>query len=141
MKRERERKRSKGAPVPVARYTGSHLGGQGQIGLESSAARFLTGVKVGGFTRVLAILSLVDGVLNLAQAISSGFLPALVGTPAEIAGAGGNTLGVEARILVEWHDVGSMGGAEDMTAVTAMVTAQEETKGRATSGRITIGGG
>jgi hypothetical protein len=109
------------------------------VGLESSAAGFLTNIEVGTLTRILAILGLIDGVLDLAQAVRSSLLPALVGPPAQITGAGGYTLRVEAGFLVERHDMRGVRRTEDMTAVTTVVTAQENTKGRATGGRITVG--
>lgn len=111
-----------------------------QIGLEGSAARVLAGVEIfRGLGRLaIAVLGLgVNGVLDLAQTVGASLLPALVGAPAEVTGAGGDALGVKAGILVEGDDVRGVRGAEDMTAVAAVVTAQEETKGGTAGGRVT----
>jgi uncharacterized NAD(P)/FAD-binding protein YdhS len=44
---------------------------------------------------------------------------------------------MEAGILVQRHEMGGVVVAEDMTAVAAVMTAGEDAKGRAASGRIT----
>lgn len=83
----------------------------------------------------LSILGLaVDRVLDLAQAVGPGFLPPLVGAPAEVACPRGDTLRVETSILVQRDNMGGVGGTEDMAAVAAVVTAQEDTEGRAAGG-------
>jgi hypothetical protein len=58
----------------------------------------------------------------------------LVSAPAEIAGARRNSFGVEASILIKRHHMGSVRGAEHMSAVAAMVTTQEEAERRAAGG-------
>lgn len=129
--------RSESAPVPVARHASSDLGGLAQIGLEGSAARFLAGVESFRGLVFTAMGLGVNGVLDLAQTVGASLLPALVGAPAEVAGAGGDALGVEAGILVKGDDMRGVRGAEDMTAVAAVVTTQEKTKGGTAGGRVT----
>jgi hypothetical protein len=51
-----------------------------------------------------------------------------VGTPAEITGTRQLTLGMEAGILVKRNEVRSMGGAENMSAVTTVVATKEDTE-------------
>lgn len=46
----------------------------------------------------------------------------LVGSPAEITGPGENSIRMEAGVLVQRDEIGGMGGAEYMAAVTAMMT-------------------
>lgn len=83
----------------------------------------------------------VDELLDLGQALSATLFPALVGVPAEVAGARGYAVRVEAGVLVEGDHVRGVRGAEDVAAVTAVVTAQEEAKGGATGGGVAVGGG
>jgi hypothetical protein len=124
---------SEGAPVPVTGNRGSNLG--------CLALGFL-GVGVHVLGRVghghTGLLS-VDVVLNLVQTVGTVLLPALVGAPAEVTSARRLTLGVEASVLVKWNEVGSVRGAEDVTAVTAVVTTKENTERGATGRRITVG--
>lgn len=75
--------------------------------------------------------------LNLAQPVGAGVLPALVSAPTKIAGPRGNSLWVKAGILIQGDDVRGVGGTEDVTAMAAVVTTQKETKGRTASGRVT----
>lgn len=79
--------------------------------------------------------------MDLAQAVGASLLPALVGAPAEIAGAGGHAVWVEAGVLVQRDEVGSVGGTEDMAAVTTVVATQEDAEGRATGRGVAVGRG
>lgn len=80
--------RSEGAPVPVARHAGCHLSALGQVGLKRRPGAVLTRVHVVGVTGCSrgAFLLGIDGTLDLAQTLGARFVPALVGSPAEIAG-------------------------------------------------------
>lgn len=124
---------SEGAPVPVTGNRSSDLG--------CLALGFL-GVGVHVLGRVghgdTGLLS-VDVVLNLVQTVGTVLLPALVGAPAEVTCARQLTLGVEASVLVKWNEVGSVRGAEDVTAVTAVVATKENTERGPTGRRITVG--
>jgi hypothetical protein len=70
----------------------------------------------------------VNLVLDLVQSVGTCLVPALVSTPAEIAGSRKNALRVEASLLVEGDGMGSVGRTEDVAAVAAVVTTKEETK-------------
>lgn len=133
----RENHPLKGAPVPVARDTGSDIRGLAEVGLEGSAAGLLAVLHV---LRVGALVDAagVDVVLDLVQTVGAGLLPARVGAPAKVASTRGNTVGVEASLLVEGNVVGSVGGAENMTAVTAVVATQKDAERRATGRGITV---
>lgn len=80
----------------------------------------------------------VQRALDHIELAAAAFLPALVGTPAEVAGAGRDPLGMESGVLIQTDGVGSMRGAKDVTAMTAVMTAEEETEGGTTGGRVTI---
>lgn len=130
---------SEGAPVPVAGHAGSDFGRLAGIALGIQGARLA--LRVAGSSDLLrAALLRIDGILDFAQAVGAGLFPAPVGAPAEITGPRGNTLGVEAGLLVKRDEVGGVRGAEDVAAVTAVVAAQKEAKGGTASGRITVGG-
>lgn len=80
-----------------------------------------------------------DESLHLLDALGATLFPALVGMPAEVAGAGQDAVGVEAGLLVERDGVGRMGGAKDVTAVAAVMTTEEQTERGAAGGRIAGG--
>ena len=81
----------------------------------------------------------IQDALNLVQPLGARLLPAGKGMPAEITGARGHTVRVEASILVERNKVRSVRGAEDVTTVTTVVSTQEQTKGGAAGGRVAVG--
>lgn len=110
--------RLEGTPVPVARNGGSDLAGLAHSGLGTLCIHALGN----GHANLLSI----DGVLDLAQTVGAVLFPALVGAPAQIAGTGGDTIGVEASILIKGNEVRCVGGAEDMTAVTTVVATQKD---------------
>lgn len=93
-------------------------------------------LRVVGAIRIIdvAVSLLAEGVLDHAETVAAGLLPALVCSPAEIARARRVALGVKTGVLIERNQIGSVGGAEDMTAVAAVVTTEEETEGGATGG-------
>lgn len=82
----------------------------------------------------------IEHALDLVQALIAGFFPSVVGMPAEITCAGRDTIRVKTGVLVERDEVRRVRGAKDMTAVTAVVTTQEETERGAAGGRVAIGG-
>lgn len=84
------------------------------------------------------ILASLQLALNLAETGSTRLLPALVGAPAEIAGARQGTFWVETGVLVQGDQVGSVRRTEDVAAMAAVMTTQEETKGGATGGRVAV---
>jgi hypothetical protein len=111
--------RLESAPVPVTRNGGSDLGlTHGGLGILSIHA-------LGAGTRDANLLS-IDSILDLVQTVGSVLFPTLVGAPAQIAGTGGDTIGMEAGILVEGHEMRCVGGAEDVATVTTVVAAQED---------------
>lgn len=110
--------RLESAPVPVTRNGGSDLAGLAHSGLG------ILCIHVIG-NRHANLLS-IDGVLDLAQTVGAVLFPALVGAPAQIAGTGWDTIGVEASILIEGNEVRCVRGAEDMTAVTTVVATQKD---------------
>lgn len=119
---------SEGAPVPVTGNRGSDLS------------------RLGSGLWVLDVLRVGDGdtlgihvVLDLAQAVGASLLPAHVSAPAEIAGTGRHAVWMEAGVLVQRDEVGSVGGAEDMAAVTTVVATKEDAKGRATGRGVAVG--
>jgi hypothetical protein len=64
----------------------------------------------------------IEHALDFVETGSARFFPAQVGSPAEITGPRENSIRMEAGVLVQWDDIGGMGGAEYMAAVTAMMT-------------------
>lgn len=125
----RQAMRLESAPVPVTRNGG---GGVGHVGLAIHVHRIGDGN---------ASLLSIHGVLDLVQTVGAVLFPALVGAPAQVAGARWDTIGVEAGILVKRNEVRCVGSTEDVTAVTTVVATQEDAKGRAASRRITVGRG
>jgi hypothetical protein len=124
---------SEGAPVPVTGNRGCDLG---SLALGSLGVGVHVLGRVGhGDTGLLS----VDVALDLVQTVGTVLLPALVGAPAEVTSARRLTLGVEASVLVKGNEVRSVGGAEDVTAVTAVVATKENTERRTTGRRITVG--
>jgi hypothetical protein len=83
----------------------------------------------------------IEQALDPGQALGARLFPALVSVPAKVASTGFNSFRVKAGILVERDDMGSVRGAEHMTAVAAVMAAQEEAERRTTGGRITVGRG
>lgn len=113
--------RLESAPIPVTRNGGSDLGLiHGGLGILSIHA-------LGVGTKDANLLS-IDGILDFVQTVGTVLFPTLVGAPAQIAGTGGDTIGMEAGILVEGNEVRCVGRAEDVATVTAVVAAQEEAK-------------
>lgn len=141
------RNKLKSAPVPATRDAGSDLGalGQhsGQGGLRILVRRDIRAVGGGIVFFIVTVggsaLS-IEQALDLAQTLRARFLPALVGAPAEVACTGGNSIGVEASILIERDDMRSVGRAEDMAAMATVVAAKEETERGAAGGRVAVGG-
>lgn len=117
--------RLKRAPVPAARNTGRNLAAlcdrrrQSRLGV--FVLRDIGGIRVDRRQRGSCMLS-VNRILDLVQTLGAGFLPAVEDVPAEIAGARRNTLGMETGILVERNEVRRVRGAENMTAVTTVVS-------------------
>lgn len=64
-----------------------------------------------------------------ATPLPPGLTPSGKVRPAEVAGAAGRALGVEASMLVEWDGVGAVGAAVDVAAAAAVVAAVEECEG------------
>lgn len=112
--------RLESAPVPVTRNGSSDLAGLAHGGLGILCIH-----AIGVGNRHANLLS-IDGVLDLVQTVGAVLFPALVGAPAQIAGTGGDTIGVEAGILVKGDEVRCVRGAEDMTAVTTVVATQKD---------------
>lgn len=83
----------------------------------------------------------IQAALDFVQTLGARLLPAVEGMPAEITGARGNTVRVETSILVKRNEMRSVRGAKDVTTVTAVVSTQEQTKGRAAGGRVAVGRG
>lgn len=111
--------RLESAPIPVTGNRGSDLGlTRGGLGILSVHA-------LGVGTRDANLLS-IDGVLDLVQTVGTVLFPTLVGAPAQVAGTGGDTIGMEAGILVEGNEMGCVRGAEDVATVTTVVAAQED---------------
>jgi hypothetical protein len=145
MPEERERRDGlEGAPIPVPGHAGGRRirlmvrihpevtvreGARGAHGLRDASRVARRG----------AVLLRVQHALDLVEAGGARFFPSLIGAPAQVTGAGGDSLGMEASALIQRHDVRRMGGAEDMAAVAAMVSAQEEAKGGPAGGRIAAG--
>lgn len=77
--------------------------------------------------------------LDLGETAGTRLQPALIGAPAEVTGPRGDSLGVKPGLLVEGHEIGGVGGAEHVTAMATVVSAQEETERGATGGRVTAG--
>jgi hypothetical protein len=123
--------RLESAPVPVTGNRGSDFP-RLSIGLGV--------LEMIRFRHRNTVLSIHVG-LDLIEALRASLIPAKVGTPAEIAGTGWDTIGVEASILVQRHKVRSVSSAEDVATVTTVVATQEDAEGGATGRRITIGGG
>lgn len=107
-----------GTPVPVTRNGGSDLASLAHSGLGILCIHVLG-------DRHANLLS-IDGGLDLVQTVGAVLFPALVGAPAQVAGTGGDTIGVEASILIKGNEVRCVGGAEDMTAVTTVVTTEKD---------------
>lgn len=110
---------SEGAPVPITRHRGSNIGALGQVRLEDCTGGLLSCIGNGSLLGI-------DGTLDLAQTMGARLLPALVGAPAEIAGTGENAVRVKLGLLVEGNSVGGVRRAENMTAMTAVMAAEEE---------------
>ena len=133
-----------GAPVPAPRDAGSNLSALTQHSSECLSG-FLVDVihmlrgLLGHFLG-LDVLCLDQG-LDLVETLATRLLPALEGKPAQVARTRGDAFGVEASLLIERDDVGSVRRAEDMTAVAAVMATEEETKRRAACGRVTVGRG
>jgi hypothetical protein len=119
-----------GAPVPVTRNRDSNLA---RLSVRLGVLRGLR-LRHGD-----ADLLSVHVVLDLVETVGAVLLPAEVGTPAEIASTGGNTIRVETSILVQRDKMRSVRGAKDVAAVATVVATQEDTEGGATGRRITIG--
>jgi hypothetical protein len=122
------------APVPVTRNGGSDLAGWTHGGSGSLVAIVVLGLG----NRDASLLS-IHVVLDLVQTVGSALFPALMGAPAQIAGTGRDTIGVEASILVKRNEMRCVGGAEDVATVTAVVATQEDAERGATSRSITVG--
>lgn len=137
----------KGTPVPVARHAGGNVGlaaqGLGQRAPRAVVPRQVRGVRhEGGRGGVAVPLHLrVQLVLDDAEALEAGLVPAQVGAVALVAGARGHAVRVEARVLVERHEVGGVRSAEDVAAVAAVVPPQEEAEEGAAGGRVAGRGG
>lgn len=136
-----------GAPVPATRNAGGNLGalGQhsGQGGLRILVRRDIRAVGGGIIIFIVTVRGSALGVeqaLDLAEAFRTRLLPALVGAPAKVACAGGNSIRVEASILIKRDDMRSVGGAEDVAAMATVVTAKEETERGAAGRRVAVGG-
>lgn len=130
--------RLEGAPVPSAGDAGSDLSSLAlrSIGgfvrkivlLRSVGARCSVDGRLGVLVAIASGLLLSQESLDLVQTLSASLFPALVSAPTEIAGARKNSFGVEASILIKRHHMRSVRGAENMSAVAAMMTTQEEAK-------------
>lgn len=81
----------------------------------------------------------IDDALNLGEAFAASLLPAVEGVPAEITRARRNAVGVETGVLVERDEVRRVRGTENMTTVATVVSTQEDSKRRATGGRVAVG--
>lgn len=128
--------RLEGAPVPIARDAGGHVGGLVEVGLQT--ARILAILQVLGVLGGLAIRVLVvNRGLDLAQLVGASLFPALIGAPAKVASPRRDALRMEPGLLIERNDVGGVRGAKDMAAVAAVVAAQEDTEGRTAGGGVT----
>lgn len=135
------------APVPATRDAGGDLGALGQ---HSGQGRLRILVRrdiraVGGgivffIVTVRGSALSIEQALDLAQALGTRLLPALVGAPAEVACAGGYSIGVEASILIKRDDMRSVGGAEDMAAMATVVATKKETERGAAGRRVAVGG-
>lgn len=136
--------RLEGAPVPAPRDAGSNLSALAQHRSEC-LPRFLVDVVhvLGGLLGHFLSLRVlcVDLGLDLVKTLAARLLPALEGKPTQVACPRGDAFRVEASILVERHDVGSVRRAEDMTAVAAVMATKEETERGAACGRVTAGRG
>lgn len=95
----------------------------------------------GILTAAAPLLEVIGQVaLDLGDAVGAVVGPAAVGLPAQVAGARRHAVRVEAGELVEADGMGGVGGAEDVSAVPAVVAAAEEAKGGAAGGRVAGGG-
>ena len=136
--------RLEGAPVPAARDAGGNLGALTQHRSECLPGFFLDVVHMlcGLLGRFLSLDVLcLDQGLDLVETLAARLLPALEGMPAQVTGPRGDAFGVEASILVERDDMGSVRRTEDMTAVAAVMATKEETERGAACGRVTVGRG
>jgi hypothetical protein len=102
--------RLEGAPIPAPRDTGGNLLTRGcRRGLATICYRGIKRIGRGAPARAVCLIILsVDLVLDLVESVGASLFPALVGTPAEVAGSRRNALWVEARSLVEGNHVGSV---------------------------------
>lgn len=78
---------------------------------------------------------------DLVKTVGAVLIPALECVPTELTGAGFDTVWMEVGILVEWDGVCSVGGAENMATMSAVVAAKEYAEGGAAGGRVARGGG
>lgn len=103
---------------------------------------FAVRIRVTGGTIIVGLLLHrlgIDQALNLAETTGTRLFPALVCTPAEVACARQDTVGMETGILVERDEMGGMRRTKDVTTMATMMTTQEETKGGATGRGIAVG--
>lgn len=128
------------APVPATGNTGGNLGvlvQRRERGLQTIVLRVVGAIRI---NRVgLPVLPGVDRILDHVEAVAARFQPAQVGTPAEVAGTRRNPLGVETSLLIEGNEVSRVSGAENVTAMTAVVPTQKKAEGGATGGRVATG--
>ena len=81
---------------------------------------------------------MLAGVAILPSETARG-IPPLIVTVAGVARSSGYAVGVESCVLVQGNGEPAVVGAEDVAAVTTMMSASEEVKGTTTFWRVAIG--
>jgi RNase P/RNase MRP subunit p29 len=84
---------------------------------------------IGIFTTTAPLFHLGQEIsFNLSEFLISLLVPAAVGLPAHVAGAGRRAVGMEGGVVVETDDVRGMSVAKDVAAVSTVVAPEEQTE-------------